>query len=252
MCLACAGPVSEQQLSEQVPLATSKASLYVKSSTVWPGGEIEVCWENPDSAHAAEREWVMDAVHRTWVAAAPLYFTGWSRCGHAQGGIRIRVADERPHVKVLGNGLNAYPSGMVLNFTFGNWNTSCQSTREFCIRTLAVHEFGHALGFAHEQDRPDTPSWCNAEQGVKGDWVIGPWDANSVMNYCNPNWAGNGQLSATDIEGVRAVYGVYPVCGDYFCGQHETRISCPTDCYCGDGVCDRSEGASCYWDCYRY
>ena len=37
--------------------------------------------------------------------------------------------------------------------------------------------------------------------------MIGAWDLQSVMNYCNPDWNGNGQLSATDIAGVRQLYG---------------------------------------------
>ena len=30
---------------------------------------------------------------------------------------------------------------------------------------------------------------------------------NPVMNYCNPEWLGNGNLSAMDITGVQTVYG---------------------------------------------
>lgn len=37
--------------------------------------------------------------------------------------------------------------------------------------------------------------------------MIGPWDLNSVMNYCNPSWNGNGNLNRTDIQGVQALYG---------------------------------------------
>ncbi|SAL66510.1 hypothetical protein AWB70_06321 [Caballeronia cordobensis] len=37
--------------------------------------------------------------------------------------------------------------------------------------------------------------------------MIGTWDLASVMNYCNPQWNGDGKLSPTDIEMVQKFYG---------------------------------------------
>ena len=195
-------------VEQEQSLATAARELYVDSTSLWSSPRISVCWENPTTANATERAWVQDAAKGTWGSASAVNFVGWGPCTSSSRGIRVRIADTGPHVKQLGSRLDGYANGMELNFTFANWSQSCQSQREFCIRAIAVHEFGHALGFAHEQNRPDRPSTCTEPaQGSNGNLMIGAWDLQSVMNYCNPSWNGNGQLSATDIAGVVQLYG---------------------------------------------
>ncbi|SAK98859.1 hypothetical protein AWB77_05900 [Caballeronia fortuita] len=197
--------------------ATSKG--YALSTVIWSRVPIGVCWDLNDadfSRYAAQRNWTRLAVQETWEQHSGAKFTGWRQCTNDRDyyGIRISVEDSAtpgPHTLGLGAMLNNEAGGMALNFTFRNWSQSCQGREEYCIRRVAAHEFGHALGFAHEQNRPDTPSTCTEPpQGVSGDTMIGAWDLASIMNYCNPEWNGDGKLSATDIDMAQKYYGPPP------------------------------------------
>jgi hypothetical protein len=135
-------------------------------------------------------------------------FTGWEGCKNG-GDVSIRSDDVRPNAQ-LGR-----PGGrVVLNLGFGgNPSWQCTVNREECLRRVAVHEFGHVLGFEHEQTRPDTVAhtcWGfenDSGNASTGNGIsIGVWDLDSVMNYCNPG--ARGELSPTDIEGLQKYYGV--------------------------------------------
>lgn len=173
----------------------------------WPFNLVFVCWENPTQEDYDLRVLVKDAVTETWDANSAIKFLGWGACEAATTGVRIRIEDSGPHVKFLGKYVDAVPAGMVLNFTFKNWSPICQEKINYCVRTIAVHEFGHAIGFAHEQNRPDTPGECQESQGTDGDTMLSPWDPHSVMNYCNEKYNNDGLLSEFDIKGVQYVYG---------------------------------------------
>ena len=224
-----------------VEYGDQQANLFVKSSHIWKpagscsGAAIPVCWENPSPQDDVQRGWVRDSIAKTWESVSAVKFTEWADCTAGSNGIRIRIADEWPRVFGLGNSLDGLVGGMVLNFTFQLTKEfqSCNNdkSRESCIRAIAAHEFGHALGFAHEQNRPDTPPECDDVKGENGDKTIGPWDINSIMNYCNPAWNNNGKLSQIDTRGVQIVYGVAPI----------WNVSCATPIrgdFNGDGKSD--------------
>lgn len=193
-------------------------SQHIAASSVWrvgawpPGPTIPVCWEEWTAGEERERAWVRDAVANTWESAAAVSFIGWGRCETRAQGIRIgliRGGDRAPHTANKGRLIDGMQNGMMLRFSFKGWSPECEDEREFCIRTIGVHEFGHVLGFAHEDHRKDAPSFCQREahQGAPGDWQITIYDPDSVMNYCNPRWLNYGRLSSLDEEGVQRLYG---------------------------------------------
>lgn len=220
LCLIAAGANAQVLLEPLGPTATP-FGYGVAPNKRWPHnfGEatsIPVCWETLADSEKASRDIVFDAVKNTWANAAAINFTGWVKClAVNQTGIRIRIADEGERTEKLGVELDGIPGGITLNFAMARWIptqwcTSSAENREECIRALSVHEFGHALGLAHEHSRPDTPGECWADpQGPRGDQLLTKyWDKESVMNYCHEILRPGGwKLSPGDVKSIVAMYG---------------------------------------------
>lgn len=205
--------------SERITIG-NKDLGYFDTSSRWPSLDngntvVFVCWENDVITSSVAASWVRLAVTKSWQNHSKLEFRGWQTCTRRSSGIRIRVIDDSPtngpHTAGLGRALAGRPSGMVLNFTFKNWGRNCASSNaeiKSCVESIAVHEFGHAIGFAHEQNRADVPGECRKlAQGPDGTVLLTPYDSKSVMNYCNSLYNNLGNLSDLDIVSVQQIYG---------------------------------------------
>ena len=191
-------------------------------TAIWKQAEIPVCWENISDGRQDDRQLVQRAVAETWEAFSKVRFTGWAQCVPNNLGIRIVIEDKgalpmfAPRTLFLGNLNDGKKNAMRLNFTFQKWGRTCsaggEDFRQTCIRSTAIHEFGHALGFAHEQNRDDTPRDCRTKQGPSGDngddIDLTPWDPDSVMNYCRNIYVKDLHLSKFDTFALQQFYGV--------------------------------------------
>jgi hypothetical protein len=194
--------------------------------TVWSTEPVKlaVCWENPTPADAEAREWARLALKHSWERYARVIFTGWEKCQdelsaedppHTLGPRRPGTLDENIKVLITNSGGGQNPA----HGSWGDYQKSGVRLNLYCGRTcvehLAIHEFGHALGFYHGEERtdwPSTPACPEQWSGYTTSWPGWPipterrWgrpDEDSTMAYCSGT---STELSPIDISGVRRAY----------------------------------------------
>jgi hypothetical protein len=222
--MACFGsPAATAQSRQQMA-----PEAYVDLDGIWPSPRIPVCWEPSAAQYDEGKSWVEDALQVTIEKDSPVRFSGWSECGAEELGIRVRVADEWPRSAVgrqwardasgrkMQDAAGRFiqrPTTMTLNFTFTKTFQECQPEREHCIRAIAVHEFLHAVGFLHEQLRPDAAEECKRRYAGQPDFAgyrpaFGTiaYDPDSHANYCANMYRKPIRLSGGDIAVLRQFY----------------------------------------------
>lgn len=199
----------------EAEVATQEQALNAATSKLWPNLLIPVCWENPTSGNAKGRRWVRDQVTETWERHSAIILEGWGACTESSRGIRIKSAPGANSVtKKLGVELDGVKDGIVLNINddaLALLEPPCEFlTGEACTRYHANHHFGHALGFADEEDCPGRVWRCEWTAG-DGDFRTVSEDNQSVMNHCDSHspLRGKGSLLFSDQDqlGVGQMYG---------------------------------------------
>jgi hypothetical protein len=150
-------------------------------------------------------------VENNWGRAANIQFAGWNVCAKQPN-------DSDPARTVLihfsdddgGRGPHADYGYFTDRRTFVRLRNIEDYTDKTQFDGDVLHEFGHALGFGHEQDHPQRGTQaagvCDPAVTVTAQ-ALTPFDQFSVMGYCS---TALNTLSPLDIVGAQNAYGRKP------------------------------------------
>ena len=199
---------------------SSPTGYYLGGEVKWDSTTFSVCIEPESATSRPNFELLKDVLRDGVVSAyqrAGISFTGWESCKDVQSAhIRVLIQPMLwPVANSIGKGFNNQKNGVFLTFDFlsaqeGTWGATCKRDMnlENCIKNYGLHEFGHSLGLLREADR--TGSNCDQGTASPGGILLGTYDPNSIMHYCNNEKLvlenSSPTLSEQDVQGLRSIY----------------------------------------------
>lgn len=222
---ACSGELADGV--EDSPISKAESLTLETGATLWnPAVPIDACFLSDSDDLPTHREWIRTDIRKTWEYVTPLTVnwitpcpaTGWlvriglasrpadgEEAGWAPGygaglGLSGAQRDERAHATANQGSPQIEKPSIKLYL-----REDLAATDRERVAYLAIHEFGHVLGYAHEQDHPD--STCTKGQ-TSPQTEVTDYDSSSIMNYCTSN--SGGYISHLDVVGAQALYGVGP------------------------------------------
>lgn len=193
---------------------------------------IPVCWAGPEDptpntlldgsviTESTLRGWVREVVESQWSRFARVNFTGWGACGASSPGVRLVLATPtRPGAPGWDSGTGQPTSGDILLARDGINNTQCRvnaTVYQRCVKSMALHTFGHVLGFNHQESRTDyfqtnAHTDCRRVSIGTSDQLLGGYDLASTMSTCgqpsDQPATFKTVLSPADIAAAQAAFG---------------------------------------------